>query len=105
MNYTRIVKCTKDFPIEIFDLIGGSFGENASDLHKDVMKRLKNAGFPVSKEFAVESRGDGRKGRVDVVINLDGELIGVELDGKSARRKSIYKLQNNFKRWAVAVRY
>lgn len=44
------------------------------------------------KEVPVLDRGDGRGGRVDLVYNIDGKRVGIELDRLKPRTKSIYKL-------------
>lgn len=46
----------------------------------------------VRREVRVSDKGDGRGGRVDLVLNTDGYVTGFELDRKVPRHKSRIKL-------------
>lgn len=48
----------------------------------------------IEKEVSVENRGDGKKGRVDIVFNTKNEKWGIEVDRKTPRYKSMEKLRN-----------
>ncbi|MBE2898105.1 hypothetical protein HPC37_04515 [Pasteurellaceae bacterium 20609_3] len=72
---------------EIADLVEGKFNsDNAKELHDDVEQLLKFHGFSVEREYLVDDRGDGYRGRVDLVVERDGVKVGVELDFKNPRK-------------------
>jgi len=77
---------------------------NAAVFHDDVEAVLVSMGLDVVREFEVEDRGDGRKGRVDLVVMDQGQpLIGIECDRAEPRNKSIRKL-SEFRHGIVALR-
>lgn len=53
--------------------------------------RLEISGCKVRDEVEVPNRGDGRKGKVDLVID-EPEKIAIEVDRRSVRQKSIFKM-------------
>jgi len=66
----------------------------APAFHSSVEAALILGGMKVSREYPVDDRGDGREGRVDLVVTCDtGEMVGVECDRASPRAKSIKKLK------------
>lgn len=67
--------------------------DSAVDLHNEVQGFLEEQGFECVREYPVEDRGDGREGRVDLVVKGDdGSLCGIELDRDTPRQKSLFKL-------------
>lgn len=67
--------------------------DTATDLHNEVQDFLEGQGFECVREYPVEDRGDGRPGRVDLVVKGDdGSLCGIELDRDTPRDKSLFKL-------------
>lgn len=67
--------------------------DSAVDLHNEVQGFLEEQGFECVREYPVEDRGDGRAGRVDLVVKgVDGSLCGIELDRDTPREKSLFKL-------------
>ncbi|WP_196913765.1 hypothetical protein [Pseudomonas nitroreducens] len=67
--------------------------DSAVDLHNEVQGFLEEQGFECVREYPVEDRGDGRAGRVDLVVKGDdGSLCGIELDRDAPREKSLFKL-------------
>lgn len=69
------------------------FGD-AKALHDAVEAEILKAGYLCQREFLVADRGDGRRGRVDLyVTDSTGSACGIEIDRKSPREKSVFKLQ------------
>ncbi len=64
---------------------------NSGEFSKIIKSYLKQGTF--KKEVSVLDRGDGRGGRVDLVYQIDGKRIGIELDRLKPRTKSIFKLK------------
>jgi ATP-dependent DNA helicase RecQ len=66
--------------------------------HGDMIKRIKmfydSIGYSTHLEYEVPDRGDGKRGYVDLVISNGDFKIGVEVDRKTPRLKSIAKLKN-----------
>lgn len=54
---------------------------------------LRGLGFDVLRQVVVPDRGDGRRGRVDLVAYKETALIAIELDRCWPRKKSIFKVQ------------
>lgn len=78
---------------EIEHLIGNNYKDYTSlEFSKLICSFLKNG--TITKEVKVNDRGDGRKGKVDLVYSSNGSTIGIELDRLSPRKKSIIKLNN-----------
>jgi Holliday junction resolvase len=67
-------------------------GDSAADYANDLRARLVAAGYDVTGEVPVTDRGDGRRGRVDLVATRGGETVAIECDRLSPRRKSVVKL-------------
>lgn len=77
---------------ELEHLVGQYYTELSSREFSDfVCSFLKNG--KLTKEVFVNDRGDGRSGRVDIVYEINGVKIGIELDRFSPRNKSIHKLK------------
>ncbi len=57
---------------------------------------LEKQGYSIRYEYPVLNRGDKKKGRIDIVAYKDNKSIGIEADFKSPRKKSIFKLENNY---------
>lgn len=68
--------------------------ESASEFSKRVESELKKQNLYFKKEVTVADRGDGRKGRIDIVAWADGITYAIEIDRLSPRKKSIYKLEH-----------
>lgn len=67
-------------------------GMNALDFEEKVVANLSKYGH-VMRQFKVPDRGDGRKGKIDIVFHYVGEFIPIEIDRKSPRKKSIFKVR------------
>lgn len=96
---------TSNFPNRITQILKSIESSGAKSFHVEAMDRLEEAGFEAQWEYPVSDRGDGRKGRVDIVVKGKKGMIGIELDRRSPRKKSLFKLKNNFTRWAIVCRY
>lgn len=67
--------------------------DNANLAHKETVSYLEKLGFCCQHEYRVSDRGDGRSGRIDIIA-IKGDLkLAIEIDRKSPRAKSIYKLK------------
>lgn len=67
--------------------------DDARGFQEAVAARLRASGWTVRSEVPVSSRGDGRRGRVDLVAERDGEVVAIECDRLSPREKSLAKLR------------
>jgi hypothetical protein len=74
----------------LFDLPAAAF-KNACSFHDAMEDALKMHGWTVMREFQVKNRGDGRVGYIDLVV-MHPIRIGLELDRKSPKRFSLFKL-------------
>lgn len=83
------------FRDELIKLLQGKFNcSTAKELHNAVEAEILKSGYLCQREYTVADRGDGRKGKIDLyVTNANGAICGIELDQKSPREKSIFKLQ------------
>lgn len=63
----------------------------ASAFHRAAVDALVSRGFRVSREVLVPNRGDLRPGRIDLVVD---DALAVELDAKSPRAKSKFKIES-----------
>lgn len=48
----------------------------------------------VKTQVSVKDRGDGRKGKIDIVFVTPSETVAIEIDRKFARAKSIFKVRS-----------
>lgn len=84
----------RDFRDYVAGVLEGKLsGDSASEFHESAIAALQAAGLNVCCEYPVSERGDGREGRIDiVVIDGNGVRCGIELDRNSPRQKSLFKL-------------
>lgn len=84
----------RDFQDYVAGLLEGKLsGGSALEFHDSAIATLQAAGLDVHREYPVPERGDGREGRIDiVVIDENGIRCGIELDRNSPRQKSLLKL-------------
>lgn len=54
---------------------------------------LKKLGFTVRQNVIVPNRGDGFRGKVDIVAERGNERAAIELDAATPREKSIFKVK------------
>lgn len=75
------------------NLKGKDFKEVKSKDFEDFMcDQLKHEG-KIQRQVFVENRGDGYRGKVDLILTTPKEKIGIEIDYMTARQKSIFKLK------------
>jgi len=80
---------------ELDKLIGRDFyGVSAKEFEDLVVDIFKKQGYKIKRQVEVPDRGDARKGRIDIVVEKDGNKIALELDWKSPRVKSKFKLNS-----------
>lgn len=66
---------------------------HAKTAQNEIVKHLESQGFKCISEYKVNSRGDDRSGRIDIVA-IKGELkLAIEVDNVTPRNKSIFKLK------------
>lgn len=64
----------------------------AKAFHDQAEQALALIGFRCSREVVVDNRGDGQRGRLDLVAERGAERLALELDDRSPRQKSVTKL-------------
>jgi len=64
---------------------------SAKTFQQAVEDELRAKGWEVSREFCVKDRGDGVRGRIDLVVTRPVR-IAIELDRARMRKKSLFKL-------------
>jgi hypothetical protein len=101
---TAIRFSSLNFPECIRSVLLECEGDSAAEFHDDAYYRLMGAGFRVEREYPVNDRGDGKAGRVDLVVRGPCGLIGIEIDRKTPRAKSRFKLRENFTWFCVLCR-
>lgn len=67
---------------------------NARRFHHLAAVGMEKIGYVVKREFLVPNRGDGRRGKIDIVGRRNNEIVAIELDHVSARAKSLYKIKH-----------
>ena len=90
-------------PQEVVETLLCTKGENAKAFHDDA-EMLLSSKWMTRREYWVPDRGDGSAGRVDLVVYYNGLPVGIELDNKTPRKKSLFKLENHFRHWVVVTR-
>lgn len=78
--------------VELFN--GLRLRNHASLAHSDVIEHLTALGFQCQSEYWVADRGDGRRGRIDIIAHNDHMNMAIEVDNVSARKKSFVKLSS-----------
>lgn len=82
-----------DIPDDVLDAVRSAEGDNAERFMASVARALVGAGYSVrGREVIVDDRGDGRRGRIDLIVERGELVIAIECDRKTARRKSVIKL-------------
>jgi len=84
----------RDFRDYVAGVLEGKLsGDSALEFHDSAIATLQAAGLDVHREYPVPERGDGREGRIDIVVtDGNGTRCGIELDRISPRQKSLLKL-------------
>lgn len=65
----------------------------ASEIEDIVRVKLSKFGL-VERQYGVPDRGDGYRGRVDLVFHYKGQLVPIEIDRGKIRAKSIFKTRS-----------
>lgn len=70
------------------------YSNDSKVLEQEIATVLEDNGYAVTKQFLVSDRGDGRPGKVDIVCGNGSAVLAIEIDWKSPRKKSIFKLKS-----------
>lgn len=73
-------------------MVGGQWTDHAPTMHAELIAALESSEFSVHPEYHTGWLGDERNGRLDIVCRRDGGVVGIELDARKPRRRSILKL-------------
>jgi hypothetical protein len=75
---------------------GLTITDHAKTAQNEIIEHLKSKGYSCNSEHIVTYRGDHRQGRIDIVATKNNQVVAIEVDKCSPRKKSMVKL-NNFK--------
>jgi outer membrane protein assembly factor BamA len=83
---------------ELTELIGIKEGmvfkdTNAKEFENLICACLEKLG-KVKRQVIVSNRGDGRRGRIDIVFKYNEREYPIEVDRVTPRRKSVFKVIN-----------
>ena len=67
---------------------------HAKTAQMEAVSYLEKLGFTCQIEHYVKDRGDGKRGRIDIIAKKNGKTIAIEFDNKTPRKKSLYKLNH-----------
>ena len=67
--------------------------DEAGSAEDEIADLLRADGWEVARQVYVAERGDGRGGRVDLVVERDAATVAIEIDRRTPRRKSVVKLR------------
>ena len=99
MNDIDLIDILGIYRKEQFELVNKM---NAREFHYFIESILEKHG-DLEREVPVKNRGDGRSGRIDLVFTYKGIKYPIELDRKSARYKSIYKIREYSKNGGFVI--
>lgn len=86
-------------------LKGKDYSETKALDFEDIVVTLLNKKGKTRRRVFVEDRGDGRRGKVDILYEDEKGTVGIEVDYATPRKKSIFKLQSmNVDRRVVLLR-
>lgn len=104
---SRIVYLQGSLTDELADLLTSLPLCDAGRFHHLAACGMEKQGWKVKRNFVVPNRGDGRRGKIDIVARRESECVAIELDHVEARAKSLFKLRNFTEATArlVVVRY
>lgn len=69
------------------------WADQAACMHAEVAECLRENSYQVFMEYGTKHLGDRRKGRIDIVAVKNEVFVGIELDCRKPRRRSIEKLR------------
>jgi len=85
---------TRNIPVDVIEALLCLPACKDSEIFKhSVGHLLRNLGFDVKYEFPVNLDQNGRKGRLDIVACRENEILAIECDRVTDRRKSIRNLK------------
>jgi hypothetical protein len=88
---TPPISSQEEFDEKIFD--GLTVPDDAKAAHDKITEWLGNLGYDCHKEIWVDDRGDGRRGRIDIVASNNAHTLAIEIDRLTPREKSVFKLK------------
>lgn len=79
---------------ELNILKGKDYRNTKSIDFQNIICNLLKKKRKISRQVWVEDRGDGKRGKIDIIFSYDiGKYVAIQIDNKSPRAKSIYKLK------------
>jgi hypothetical protein len=66
--------------------------DEARAAQAQIAKCLEDNGYNCVLEFPIADRGDGRRGRIDILAEKNGLKFAIEFDNAACRNKSVFKL-------------
>lgn len=66
---------------------------DSASFENEIFWYLKGFG-QVIRQYRVPDRGDGRMGKIDFVVFTPNQKIAIEVDRKTPRKKSIFKVKS-----------
>jgi hypothetical protein len=94
-NLTRITMTKYELQSLVGIEEGEDYGNNSARTFEEKLANVLEHYGKVHRQVKVANRGDGRGGRIDIVFETtEGQLIPIEIDWKTPRQKSIFKVQS-----------
>jgi hypothetical protein len=81
--------------LEVVDVLNSiSKDIDLRTFENEVYRIFSELGYAIERQFIVLDRGDGRRGKIDFLLESNGKKIALIIDKDSPRKKSIFKLEN-----------
>ncbi len=77
--------------------------DTAALAHRDVVNYLTQRGFKCQCEYVLTNRGDGHKGRIDLIAIKNDIKLAIEIDCRTPRLNSIRKLKQMPKEYIKCI--
>lgn len=87
----EVTKSLKELTENLSDII---VPDNAKDTHVMVAKFFKSHGFNIQNEYPVKENNRKMRGYIDLYAYKDNLHLFIEIDSRSPRANSLFKLRN-----------
>jgi|TARA_R100001530_G_C4321023_1_gene155821 hypothetical protein len=84
-------------------MIGKDYEDVKALVFEDIIAHILNPFGTLERQVKVPNRGDGRKGKIDLVLHTTEESIPIEIDRTTPRKKSIFKVSNYYSKNAYII--